>query len=58
MAPGISGFGTRSGRIDNQAGVFSDQAALRTNVVTSNRTGEAKSSETTAAKTAISAAIA
>ena len=28
MAPGISGFGTRSGTIDSQAGVFSDHAAL------------------------------
>ena len=44
--------------IDNHAGVLRDQAALRTNVVKSNNTGDTKSSVTTAAKIAINAAMA
>ena len=58
MAAGIEGFGTRAGTSDSQAGWFRDQAALRTNVVSNRRSGEAKSAETRAAKTAIIAAIA
>ena len=58
MAPGITGFGTSCGTIDSHAGVLRDQAALRTNVVKSNSTGDTKSSATTAAKIVISAAIA
>ena len=57
MAPGMSGFGTRSGTIDSQAGVLSDHAALSAKVVRSSSSGEAKLSETRAAKSAISAAI-
>src|SRR5579864_1859946 len=58
MAPGIAVFGTSCGTIDSHAGVLTDQAALSTNVVKSKRTGDTKSSATTAAKIAINATIA
>ena len=58
IAPGRSGFGTRIGRIESQAGEFRAQAALKRKVVASSSIGEARFKDTIPAKTTIRTATA